>query len=165
MDYELDINVDESALDLELLEQPNLIMKYGAVVADAKKEFDYMKEALDNTKAELSKEIRADPDAFDLGKITEAVVADTIIMQDSYKKASEDVIEAQYRYNMARTAFDAIYARKDVLDGLIKLHGMQYFTGPSVPRNLTEERERRNKAVNAQVAKATTKKKKARKAE
>jgi hypothetical protein len=159
MDYELDINVDESALDVELLEQPHLIMKYGAVVADAKKELDYFKELLDNTKAELSKEIRADPDAFDLLKITEAVVADTIIMQDTYKQAAEDVIEAQYRYNMARTAFDAIYARKDVLDGLIKLHGMQYFSGPSVPRNITEEREKRNKATNVQVAKATKKRK------
>ena len=70
MEYNLDVNIDETALDVELLEQPILMKKYGDVVSEARKELDYMKEQLDAVKAELSKEIRADPDAFGLGKIT-----------------------------------------------------------------------------------------------
>ncbi len=163
MEYNLDVNIDETALDVELLEQPILMKKYGDVVSEARKELDYMKEQLDAVKAELSKEIRADPDAFGLGKITENLVADTIILQDSYKKAAEEVVEAQYRYGMAKSAFDAIASRKDTLDGLIKLYGMQYFAGPSIPRNLSEERTRKNEKVNETVAASMVKKKKARK--
>ncbi len=163
MEYSLDINIDETALDVELLEQPRLVKQYGDIVAEAKRELDYIKDALDATRAELSKEIRADPDAFGLSKITENMVADTIILQDAYKKAAEDVVEAQYRYNMARSAFESISARKDAIEGLIKLHGMQYFAGPSVPRNISEERDRRNNRGNAAVAetlKAKVRKKK-----
>lgn len=163
MEYELDIRIDETALDIELLEQPILMKKYGDIVSEARKILDYAKEGLDAAKAELSKEIRSDPDAFGLGKITENLVADTIILQDAYKKAAEEVVEAQYQYGMARSAFDAIASRKDTLEGLIKLHGMQYFAGPSIPRNLTEERTRKNEKVNETVA-ASMVKKKARKA-
>ncbi len=162
MEYNLDVNVDETALDVELLEQPVLMKKYGDIVGEARKELEYLKEQMETLKAELSKEIRADPDSFGLAKITENLVAETIILQDDYKKAAEEVIEAQYRYNMAKSAFDAIAARKDTLDGLIKLHGMQYFAGPSVPRNLTEERAKKNEQGNASVASKITKKKKAR---
>jgi hypothetical protein len=159
MEYSLDVNIDETALDVELLEQPRLVKQYGDIVAEARKELDYIKDAFDTTKAELSKEIRADPDEFGLSKITENIVAETIILQDAYKKAAEDVVEAQYRYNMARSAFESISARKDAIEGLIKLHGMQYFAGPSVPRNLTEERSRKNDDMNKVVAKKTMKKK------
>ena len=118
MEYELDIRIDETALDVELLEQPLLMKKYGDIVSEARKDLDYAKEGLDAAKAELSKEIRSDPDAFGLGKITENLVADTIILQDAYKKAAEEVVEAQYQYGMARSAFDAIASRKDTLEGL-----------------------------------------------
>lgn len=163
MDYTLDVNIDESALDVEFLEQPVLMKKYGDVVSEARKELDYFKEQLDAVKAQLSKEIRADPDSFEVGRITENLVADTILLQDEYKKAAEEVIEAQYRYGMARSAFDAIATRKDTLEGLIKLYGMQYFTGPSVPRNLTEERVLKNEKMNQAVAAKIVKKKKGRK--
>ena len=133
--------------------------KYGDIVSEARKELDYLKEQLDAVKAQLSKEIRADPDSFDVGKITENIVADTILLQDEYKKAAEEVVEAQYRYGMARSALDAISTRKDTLEGLIKLYGMQYFTGPSVPRNLTEERMLRNEKINKAVASKIVKKK------
>lgn len=159
MEYNLDVNIDETALDVELLEQPILMKKYGDVVSEARKELDYLKEQLDAVKAQLSKEIRADPDSFDVGKITENIVADTILLQDEYKKASEEVVEAQYRYGMARSALEAISTRKDTLEGLIKLYGMQYFTGPSVPRNLTEERMLRNEKINKAVASKIIKKK------
>lgn len=159
MEYNHDVNIDESALDVEFLEQPILIKKYGDIVSEARKELDYLKEQLDAVKAQLSKEIRADPDSFDVGKITENIVADTILLQDEYKKASEEVVEAQYRYGMARSALEAISTRKDTLEGLIKLYGMQYFTGPSVPRNLTEERMLRNEKINKAVASKIIKKK------
>jgi hypothetical protein len=159
MEYNHDVNIDESALDVEFLEQPTLMKKYGDIVSEARKELDYLKEQLDAVKAQLSKEIRADPDSFDVGKITENIVADTILLQDEYKKAAEEVVEAQYRYGMARSALDAISTRKDTLEGLIKLYGMQYFTGPSVPRNLTEERMLRNEKINKAVASKIVKKK------
>ncbi|MHA1794692.1 MAG: hypothetical protein ACTSUK_01155, partial [Promethearchaeota archaeon] len=68
MDFEKDVNIDETILDIEWLEQPNLMLKYGKLVVQARKEYDLAKENLDVVKAELDKEIRNDPAKFDLPK-------------------------------------------------------------------------------------------------
>lgn len=46
MEYNLDVNIDETALDVELLEQPILMKKYGDVVSEARRELDYFKNSL-----------------------------------------------------------------------------------------------------------------------
>ena len=45
--------------------------------------------------------------------------------------------------------------QKTALENLVKLHGQQYFAGPSVPRDLSKEWERheRQKSVDAGVGK------------
>jgi len=139
MDYEKDVNIDPNSLDVEWLEQPNLMLKYGRIAAQTKLDMDKAKEKLEVVKAELDKDIRLNPEKYDIAKLTESVVANTILLQPEYKEASEAYIEATYEFNMARYAVQAISDRKDALENLVKLHGMQYFAGPSVPRDLSKE--------------------------
>lgn len=139
MDYEKDVNIDPNSLDVEWLEQPNLMLKYGRIAAQTKLDMDKAKEKLEVVKAELDKDIRLNPEKYDIAKLTESVVASTILLQPEYKEASEAYIEATYEFNMARYAVQAISDRKDALENLVKLHGMQYFAGPSVPRDLSKE--------------------------
>ncbi len=139
MYYEKDVNIDPNSLDVEWLEQPNLMLKYGRIAAQTKLDMDKAKEKLEVVKAELDKDIRLNPEKYDIAKLTESVVASTILLQPEYKEASEAYIEATYEFNMARYAVQAISDRKDALENLVKLHGMQYFAGPSVPRDLSKE--------------------------
>ena len=162
MDYEKDITIDESALDVEWLRQAQLMLWYGNHTAQKRKEVDQKKEQLEVIKAELDRKIREDPNFFELSKITEAVVQNTIIVQPEYKEVMEEYIEIKYEYDMAVTAVRAIDTKKTALENLVKLYGQQYFAGPKVPRDLSKEWEQkqRQKQVDSGIAKSMKRNKK-----
>lgn len=162
MNFEEDVRIDENALDVEWLEQPSLVIKYARFSADARKIADLAKERLDIRTAELDRDIRAFPENYGLQKITESVVANTIILQPAWKDANEAYIDARFEQTMSQEIFRAITDRKDSLENLVRLHGAQYFAGPSVPRDLTAERQGRynNKQANGAVGAALNKRKK-----
>jgi len=60
MDYEKDMEIDETALDVEWLEQPRKTMAYGKNVALAELLSAKAKENLEYVKANLDKQIRED---------------------------------------------------------------------------------------------------------
>jgi len=156
MDYESDVRIDESALDIECLEQPNLMMKYALLAAEADKEVDLAKEALDLIDAELDTVIRTSPERYEITKLTEAVVANTILQQDEHKRATRRVIDAKFNAKIASGAVKAIDAKKSMLETLVKLHGQQYFAGPSVPRDITNEVQQ--KRTNVRIARTMKRK-------
>jgi predicted ATP-dependent endonuclease of OLD family len=116
---------------------------------------DQKKEALDLVKAHLDQEIRSNPSEFGIEKITEQVMLNTIIDQVPYKEAFAEYLEAKFEADVAQGAVRAFDARKDALENLVRLNGQQYFAGPKMPRNLTQERERKQEEVtqlNASIA-------------
>lgn len=139
MNYENDVTIEESALDLEWLQQPKLMMNYAQLAAEAAKEYEIAKEKIAITKAELDKSIRTNPENYGISKITETVIENTIILQDSYKECSSNLIQCKYQFEIARAAVTAIDQKKTALENLVKLHGQQYFAGPKVPRDLSAE--------------------------
>ena len=154
MNYETDIRIDETALDVEWLEQPRLMIKYAQHSAEMARRVEIAKTKLDLIKAQLDKDIRTDPEKFGIGKITESVVQNTIILDTNYQETEAALIDAKYEYDIARNAVYAINARKDSLENLVRLHGMQYFAGPQVPRDLSKEYQNRTrqKQVDAGIA-------------
>ncbi len=151
MDYEKDIRIDETALDVEWLEQPRLMLKYTKHSAKMKMEVDLAKEKLESTKAEIDKDIRANPDDYDLSKVTEAAVAAAIMGDERYREANQEYLEAKYEADIAMGAVRAFEQRKDALENLVRLHGLSYFAGPRIPRDLASERELKQKRSNEAV--------------
>ena len=149
MDYEQDLTIDESALDVEWLQQARLMMQYGRYCSECKLEMDKAKEHLEVTKAELDKDIRANPDSFDLTKITEGVVSNTIILQPEHQEALDAYLNAKYEFDMALNAVRAIDQKKAALENLVRLHGQQYFAGPNVPRDISHEWEQKQNQKSA----------------
>lgn len=149
LNYEKDTSIDESALDTEWLQQASLTFKYCQMEAEARKAVDDTKSRLDIVKAELDKEIRNNPEKFNLPKITESAIKSAILVNENYINAKDEYSQAQYELNMAQAAVRAIYAKKDALENLVRLHGQQYFAGPSVPRDLSKEWENRQKQTNS----------------
>ena len=45
MDYSADVRIDESALEQEWLDQPELMLKYTKIAAEARKDLDNAEEA------------------------------------------------------------------------------------------------------------------------
>ena len=152
MNYEQDITIDDSALDIEWLEQPRLFMKYARHSAEASRDLDKAKENLDIVKAEIDLKIRSNPEKYGLEKVTETAIQNTILTNKQYQETNQAMLDARYEAEMAKGAVRAMEQRKDALENLVRLHGQQYFAGPKVPRDLTWERQERQKRVDAGVA-------------
>jgi hypothetical protein len=161
LNFEQDTAIDETALDVEWLQQASLLMKYCRHEALCQKKFEQAEANYQITKAELDRDVRENPKKFDLLKETEGAINAAIRATDEYRDAKVQVTETQYEWNMAKSAVRSLYAKKDALENLVRLHGQQYFAGPSVPRNLDKEWEekQRNKQANSKIKITRTKKK------
>lgn len=155
INYEKDVFIDENSLDVMWLEAADLMMRYTKNLAKAERDVDLIKEKLSLLRAELDKDIRSSPEAYDLEKITESVVTNTIIVQEEYKELQQELIVAQFEAKVAKGAVDAMHHRKAALQDLVQLYISGYFAGPTMPRNLADERamvqkkrqEESNKAI------------------
>lgn len=156
MDYLDDIKIDESALDVEWLRQASLTFQYGAHLAKMKRILDRKKEEVDLVKAELDKAIRKNPDKYEIEKLTESVVQATILQQDEYMEITSELIDVRYEVEIANAAVRSIDQKKSALENLVRLNGQNYFAGPSIPRDLTQEWERKEKAKKSNEAVATS---------
>lgn len=149
MNYDTDLKIDETALDVECLEQPRLMMRYARHQAQCERDMEKAKERLDIKRAELDVEIRKDPEEYGLVKVTEGAIQSVIIKDSEYKKLNDEYFDAVHENRMAKGAVRSIDARKTMLETLVKLHGQQYFAGPQVPRDLTSEATKRRQQDSA----------------
>lgn len=145
--YEQDMYIDEDALDMECLEQAALMAKYSRLLAEAQQERDLAKEALELSKAEIDKKIRKSPEKYGIEKITESVITNTILLDGYFQDMSSTYHDANFEFNVLKGVVSAIEQRKSMLEGLVKLHGQNYFAGPSIPHNLSEIREKKMDAM------------------
>jgi hypothetical protein len=152
MDYEKDIEIDESAIDLGCFEQPRLMLKVTRLEAELEKAEDEAKERQNLIKADIDKEIRSDPEKFGIEKITEAAVTSAILSDKRYKQASTEYINAKFESKCATGAVKSFEHRKNMLETLAKLHGQSYFAGPAIPHDLSKFRQERQKKVDTGVS-------------
>jgi hypothetical protein len=138
-EYEKEIHIDETALDVEWLDQPSLMLKYCRAAAEAKRNLDLCKEALDVAKAQLDQKIRMDAERHQQ-RMTETSIQNAILNNEDYQRRSVEHIDAKYEHDLIQSTVRAFEHRKSALENLVRLHGMAYFAGPSAPRNLTEAR-------------------------
>jgi hypothetical protein len=92
-------------------------------------------------KAEIDTKIRKNPEKYKLEKVTEGAVTAIILQSEEYKEANEEYLEKCFEYNVSSGAVKSFAQRKDMLELLVRLHGQQYFAGPRVPHDLSEQRK------------------------
>jgi len=154
MNYQEDIRIDETALDVEWLEQASLAMKYGKYYALARRRFIEAEEKVKVVRAELIAEANANPvKCCKKDKPNAADIEAYYRNAKRHKDAKEEWVTAQYELDMAEIAKNEIgFTRKSALENLVRLHGQQYFAGPKVPRDIEWERKAFDKKVNAGVS-------------
>ena len=143
-DYNKDLMIDPDGLDVEWLNQPARYMRYSELSAQARRDVDRAKAALDVVRATLDRDIRQHPDKFSLDKITESAVQSVLVVDPKYRTASDAVIQAQYEADLLNSAVRAFDQRKSALEGLVRLQGQGYFAAPSVPHDLALEARKRS---------------------
>lgn len=166
LDIEQDRQIDPDSLDVEWLEQANHFYKYSDALDEAvairnnlKTEVERKEKEIDMLKAKLELEIRSNPDAFDLEKVTDSSVKAAILSSDSYEKSLEELFELKSELNEAQNKVSALYTdvntmqeKKEALKNLVVLLNQQYFCTPSIPRNLTQEFQRHRETKKTQSA-------------
>lgn len=157
LNYKSDMRIDESALDIEWLEQSSLAIKYGMHWAECKAAVDRLEEQLKVVRSELVNEAYANPDSV-LGvgvKPTAQNVEAYFRTSKKHKRIKDELIEAQKELSFAEIAKNEIgYTRKTALENLVKLYIANYFSVPNVPRDIVFERRNRDasrKENNARV--------------
>lgn len=137
------------------------LFRYQAAFAEAQRERDYAKERRDIYAAKKAKELRESE-----GKITEKAIQFEIDRDPEYLRLQKIRIDKEYMVNLLFGATIAINQRKSALENLVKLNAQEYFSSPTVARNLGEEvskyraERRRNAAVATEAVKKSMKAKK-----
>lgn len=151
MNYENDIRIDETALDIEWLEQASLAMKYGKHYAICRKKLAEAEERVKVVRAMLIAEANEDPqECCNKDKPNAADIEAYYRKHKKHKLAKEQWMEAQFELDMAEIAKNEIsFTRKAALENLVRLHGQQYFAGPQIPRELSYEVQQKAKQKKA----------------
>lgn len=118
--------IDEYDLVEECKKQPALYEEASTDFAQIKAEAKKAKSFLEFTKAKLERSIRHDPERYDLGKITETVVAATVIVQDEYQDAVTKLREAEELSDSIQACVLAVEQRKSMIRDLVTLFDRDY---------------------------------------
>lgn len=139
LDFENDVKIDSSQLDVECVRQAETFGKYAREQVKLSAESDRRKEALEMLKAELYIKALSDPQRYGLPKQTEATIQAWVLLQPEFKQAMLEYGQAKYDADMAKIAVQGLNVKKDMLQELAKLMSQQYFAAPTVPRDLPQE--------------------------
>lgn len=155
LDYEHDIMIDETALDVEWLEQAPLAIKYAKQVVELREEVRRLKELKKLTRSELILEANKYPEKCCHKQKPNANDIEAYYRShENYLDVIDELNDAISELEFAEDIKNEIsFTRKAALENLVVLHGQQYFAGPRTPRNITEERKKRSKEVAANISK------------
>lgn len=155
LNYADDIRIDETALDVEWLEQTEKAMFYCEHAAAMRRKVSLLEEEEKLTRSRLIKKANKNP-LLCCGK-SKPTATDIEAYYRTHRKhmlIKQKLIEAQYQLDIAEAVRSEIsFSRKMALENLVILHGQQYFAGPKERRNLTKERESKAKAIKGKIAK------------
>ena len=134
-------DLDKNRLDEEWTQQPRLYAQYATKLADARAEHERAKASRDVVEAELDRDIRLNPEKYDLTKVTEGSIQSTITLQKAHRKVVGDVIEASHTVDTLDAYVRALDHRKKALEKLVDLRLADYFSEPR-KGPVAQERER-----------------------
>lgn len=139
--HELNLAIDENNLLNEWKGQAAMMLDYGIQLADAMQEEDEAKARLTVVAAEVERDIRANPDEFDIPKLTEAAVVAAVPVQPEHQVATKKLNDARHKVRILRAAVDALAHRKSSLQGMTDLFLRQWYADPTSSEQPTELRE------------------------
>lgn len=136
-----ELKVDLNQLDDEWVKQPNIYYEAASQASDARKDYEEARNDLEVVKAELDKAIREDPESYGVGKLTEAIVTQTIVRQKEYKRACQEVVNTRHAMDVANAYVGALDHKKTALTKLVDLFLSNYFSKPQASKGAKEKME------------------------
>jgi hypothetical protein len=130
-------------------------MKYSEALSDAQAKLRELHETqVPVALAELATYIRKNPAYFDIDKLTEGALKETLALALSvnwepprsaqklvmaYRRAHVEELEAEHEVDILKGAVKSMDVHNNALEQLGFLYGKQYFAGPKIPHELGED--------------------------
>lgn len=121
----LHIHIHELHKDAQA--QPDLVCRAGELAAEMKARSKRAKLAVEETKANVDKSIRDNPDEHGLAKVTEGAVQSTIDRCVEVKKAQNEAIDAELESDKAAVLAEAYRHRKGMISDEVTLYVANYW--------------------------------------
>jgi hypothetical protein len=138
--------IDEHNLEKEWAEQPELVYRYSAELAEARGAVDDAKAELEVTKAELAADMRVSPGKYGLDRTADKAVEAGVLMQAPYQKALEAYNAALKVQRMLEAMVRALEHRKRALTNMVELHLANYYSEPKLPKRSRDAGEEYQKS-------------------
>lgn len=146
------VQIDKLALDKECIRLPGDYLKFAHLSADAKRDLDDAENELKVISAEISRDIRANPEGFGLPKVSEDGIKSMTILQKNHQKALAQITELRHKSELYQGVVWALEHKKRSLTLLVELHGLGYFADVPMTREakqsvdeMSKRRARRNR--------------------
>jgi len=145
LDYKQDVKIDTEALDVEWAEHPEKCLMYIEQLAELRKQARLDEEEVKTIRSELILEANNDPVGCCGKEKPNAADIEAYYRNDEgYKAAKEAAIKAADAALVAEDMKNLMtYTKTKALEQLVSLHSQSYFIGPTTPRNLNREMEKR----------------------
>jgi len=124
------IYLDKHRLDEECERQVRLKIAYGKILATQRRERAKKNNELKIVKAEVDKEVRADPTAFGIAKWSEKACENAVLMDKRVQKLIQEDIEAEFWVGVREAEVYALSDRKSMLEKEIDLFLSGYYSTP-----------------------------------
>lgn len=138
INYKRDVHIDPNNLDVELLEQPDLIYRYGILLSEARHKMDKLKERMDIAFSQSLTQ------CFETIKSPAEKVKANAQLDSKYLDLQSKYIDSKREVGILQAAYEAISSRKSSLDNLVKFYLNSYFSGSAYgqePPNLSERQK------------------------
>jgi len=170
LDFDKDVNINPTELDVEWLRQAGLYKKYSDEAAYARDKKDRAKEALEVAQAILASDIRKNFTKYGLEKVTESSVWETVNQFKgkpgdgwteaacAFHDANEACMKAKLECDLIQGALSSVEQRKYALENMVRLLNQNYFSSPTTPRDIGDKwKEHLANRVETQQSDATEK--------
>jgi len=132
LSYREDIFLDTDSLDMEWTRQSSLFCKYSELYANAAFERDTLKEKVEYIKAEVALDIRENPEAYGLSKVTEGSIKELVTINQKVTDITDELLLATKNANILYGVKCAFEHKKAALESLGRLYVSGYFGDPKV---------------------------------
>ena len=127
IDYKKDVSIDRNSLHHECIRQPQEMAKYVKLHSQAMFDRDKIKRELSVSRAETEKDVRMNPETYEIEKVTESAVKAAVDSDEEVKIKENALIESQYAVSLLGGALESFRDRRKALEGLITLLTMGYW--------------------------------------
>ena len=133
------LEIDKYSLDDEWVEQPSRYFYWAEKYASAVRDRDLKMKELEVMKAEVDRDIMANPDKYVLPKVTEGAVSALLSLDESIKKLELELIDLKREVNILSAAKDAFDQRRAALENEVRLWTALYYSDPYTKSNGEEK--------------------------